>query len=169
MIVRNKIWDEIVHSDANAICARKYANVQRRIQLFYLISIPVLSAICVFMAKMELCNETFWTALVIFISSIVKAIFPQIILPEKEIIKLDKLYQDFTDYYTKVEDIWSRVDKKTISDEDAEKELVALQKTNVKKKAELNKLVIWIPKYIDNKITKESERHLNAIFNNEYE
>ena len=169
MIVRNKIWEEIKHADANAICARRYANVQRRIQLFYLISVPVLSAICVFLAKMELCNETFWTALIILATSIVKAIFPQVILPEKDILKLDKLYQDFTDCYSKLESLIFKFDKKLINEVDAERELSTIQKNNVKRKTELNKLVLWIPKCIDNSITKESERHLKAVFNNEYE
>jgi DNA polymerase sigma len=169
MIVRNKIWDEIVHADANAICARKYANVQRRIQLFYLISVPLLSAVCVVLTKLQLYNETVWTALFIFVSSLIKAVFPRIVLPEKDILELDKLFQDFSAYYGKLEDLWFRYEKKVISEEDAEKEVVAIGKSNVKKKKALNKLVLWIPKYIDNRITKESEQHLNPIFNNKYE
>lgn len=169
MIIRNKIWDEIVHADANAICARKYANVQRRIQLFYLISVPVLSAVCVLFTKLQLYNETVWTALFLFISSLIKAVFPKLILPEKEILEIDKLYQDFSEYYCKLEDLWFRHEKNIISDEVAEKEVLAIGKSNVKKKQVLNKLVLWIPKYIDNRITKESERHLNSIFNNKYE
>lgn len=169
MIVRNKIWDEIVHADANRICTRKYANAQRRIQLIYKVGVPLLSGICAVAVEYDKLRAAFWTALILCISTIFKAVFPQIILPEKEIAALDKLHEVFLVYRDKVEGLLHRFDKKEINEEEAFIELDSLQKANSKKKSELNKLVLWIPRFIDNSITKESEQYLNAIYNNKYE
>ncbi|MST76830.1 hypothetical protein FYJ72_03815 [Prevotella copri] len=169
MIVRNKIWDEIKHSDANRICARKYANVQRRIALGYKIIVPLLAGICAIAVKIDQENAAFWASIIICVSTIMKAVFPQLILPDKDVDTLDTLQLDFFDYRNKLEDLFHRFDKNEYSEDEAQRKLNTLQKETSKRSSQLNKLVFWIPSYVDRSITKESEQYLNAIHNNKYE
>ena len=85
MIIRNKIWDEIKEADVFSRCARRYASVQRKIQFVYKIAIPVLAALCALFTKLNMPNYTFWSAVLICLSTILKSVFTQIILSEKDI------------------------------------------------------------------------------------
>ena len=85
MIIRNKIWDEIKEADIFSRCARRYASVQRKIQFVYKIAIPVLAALCALFSKLNMPNYTFWSAVLICLSTILKSFFTQIILSEKDI------------------------------------------------------------------------------------
>ena len=157
MAVWNKIWDEVIHADANAICARKYANVQRRIQLAYKILIPLLSGLSAF-------------AVILCVSTIAKAVFPQLILSELDIQRLSKLHTEFINYREKVEGLMERFkNDKELKDEDALKELLRLKKSITEQNAELDKLVLWIPSFIDKHITIESDRYLSAVHKNKYQ
>lgn len=169
MIIRNKIWEEIVHADANAICSRRYATVQRRIQIAYAILIPFCSALCALFAKLEWKEATIGTAVMMFISTLAKGIFPKIILSERNIIRLDELFKEFMDYRNNIEKLFDDFDNNVINQRQAKTQLDDIIQSNTKRTAELNKLVLWIPKCIDNSITKESEEYLNRVYKNIYE
>lgn len=98
MIVRNKIWEEIKEADVFYRCAIEYASVQRQIKFAYKIAIPLLAALCVLFTKLEMPNYTLWSAILIFVSSVLKAFCTQIILSDKNIEQLDKLGVDFESY-----------------------------------------------------------------------
>lgn len=112
MIVRNLIWEEITQSHANAICARKYATIQRRIELLYKVLIPVLAALCTLLSALSIYKGTTITAAVIFISSTAKSVFPKVILPEKDIQSLDELYKFYTEYNAEAGKLFHSLDKK---------------------------------------------------------
>lgn len=169
MIVRNKIWEEIKQTKANAICAQKYSTVQRRIDLTYKVMIPLLSALCALFSTMELYDKTLCSAIVLFISSTVKAIFPKLILSEKNILALDELYKAFNNSLTDLESLFHNLDYNAISENDAMLEINRLTKLNTELAEELNRLVLWIPPFVDKRITEETEYYLNATYNNKYE
>ena len=168
MIVRNLIWEEITQSHANAICARKYATIQRRIELLYKVLIPVLAALCTLLSALSIYKGTTITAAVIFISSTAKSVFPKVILPEKDIQSLDELYKFYTEYNAEAGKLFHSLDKKKINEETALEKIKKLKSKAADKNAELNKLVLWIPHVIDKRITIESEHHLNRIFFNKF-
>lgn len=169
MIVRNKIWEEIKQTKANAICAQKYSTVQRRIDLVYKVMIPLLSALCVLFSTMEWYDKTLCSAIVLFVSSTAKAIFPKLILPEKSILALDELYKAFNNSLTDLESLFHNLDNNTISENDAVSEISKLIKSNAELSEELNRLVLWIPAFADKRITEETEYYLNATYNNKFE
>lgn len=168
MITRNKIWDEIKDADVFSRCAMRYASVQRKIQFAYKIAIPVLAALCALFSKLNMPNYTFWSAVLICLSTILKSFFTQIILSEKDIEKLDKLGVEFENFRTKYEDLMRKLDNNEISDYEASNIIDKQQSTYSKKKSELNKLILWIPSWINNRLQKESEEYLKGIHYNQY-
>lgn len=168
MITRNKIWDEIKEADVFSRCAMRYASVQRKIQFAYKIAIPVLAALCALFSKLNMPNYTFWSAVLICLSTILKSFFTQIILSEKDIEKLDKLGVEFENVRTKFEDLMRKLDSNEILDYEASNIIDKQQSTYSKKKSELNKLILWIPSWINNRLQKESEEYLKGIHYNQY-
>jgi hypothetical protein len=168
MIVRNKIWEEIKEADVFYRCAIEYASVQRQFFFFYKVAIPVLAALCALFAKLEMPSFTFWSAILIFVSSILKTFCTQIILPDKIIEQLDKLGVDFESYRVKDEKLMEELDNDKITDEDAIKELNKHNSDYCKKKSELNKLVLWIPFWIKKRLRMSSEEYLLRVHHNQY-
>lgn len=113
-------------------------------------------------------NYTFWSAILIFVSSILKTFCTQIILPDKNIEKLDKLGVDFENYRLKDEKLMEELDNDKITDEDVIKELNKHNSDYCKKKSELNKLVLWIPFWIKKRLQMSSEEYLLRVHHNKY-
>ena len=168
MIVRNKIWEEIKEADVFYRCAIEYASLQRQILFAYKVTIPVLAALCALFAKLEIPSFTFWTAILIFVSSFLKTFCTQIILPDRDIEKLDKLGVDFEQYRVKDEKLLEELDNDKITDEDVIKELNKHNSDYCKKKSELNKLVLWIPFWIKKRLRMSSEEYLLRVHHNQY-
>lgn len=168
MIIRNKIWDEIKETDVFSRCALRYASVQRKIQFVYKVTIPVLAALCALFTKLNMPAYTFWSAVLICFSTILKSFFTQIILSEKDIERLDKLGEDFENYRTKCEDLMRKLDNKEISENEASNVIDKQQAIYSKKKTELNKLILWIPFWKKRRLQKESEEYLKGIHFNQY-
>ena len=168
MIIRNKIWDEIKEVDVFSRCAMRYASVQRKIQFAYKVAIPVLAALCALFTKLNMPNYTFWSAVLICFSTILKSFCTQIVLSEKDIEKLDKLGVDFENCRTKYEDLMRKLDNKEISENEASNVIDKQQSIYSKKKSELNKLILWIPLGTKRRLKKESEEYLKGIHFNQY-
>lgn len=168
MVVRNKIWDEIKEADVFSRCAMRYASVQREIQFVYRITIPVLAALCALFTKLNMPDYTFWSAVLICFSTILKSFFTQIILSGKDIERLDKLGVDFENFRTKYEDLMRKLDNKEISDNEASTVIDKQQLIYSQKKSELNKLILWIPILEKRRLQKESEEYLKGIHYNQY-
>ena len=168
MIVRNKIWEGIKEADVFYRCAIEYASVQRQVLFFYKVAIPVLAALCALFAKLEMPSFSFWSAILIFVSSILKTFCTQIILPDNKIEKLDKLGVDFENYRLKGEKLMEELDNDMITDEDAIKELNKHNSDYCKKKSELNKLILWIPFWIKKRLRMSSEEYLLRVHHNQY-
>lgn len=168
MIVRNKIWEEIKEADVFSRCAVEYASLQRQILFAYKVAIPILAASCALFAKLGMPNWTFWSAVIICISSILKTFFTQIILPEKDLDRLDKLGVDFENYRVTDEKMMEELDNMKTTDEIVLKVLNRHNSEYCKKKAELNKLVLWIPSWVKNRLQKDSEEYLLRVHHNQY-
>lgn len=168
MVIRNKIWEEIEEADVFFRCAREYASVQRKIKLAYKIAIPLLAALCVLFTKMEMPNYTLWSAILIFVSSVLKAFCTQIILSEKDIEKLDKLGVEFENCRLDYENLMDKFDNEELSEDKVIEELNMQSKNYNWKKSELNKLVLWIPFWIKRRLQKESDDYLLRVHHNQY-
>ncbi len=168
MVVRNKIWDEIKEADVFSRCAMRYASLQRKIQFAYKVAIPVLAALCALFSKLNMPDYTFWSAVLICFSTILKSFFTQIILSGKDIERLDKLGVDFENFRTKYEDLMRKLDNKEISDNEASTVIGKQQLIYSQKKSELNKLILWIPILEKRRLQKESEEYLKGIHYNQY-
>ena len=106
--------------------------------------------------------------IIIFISSILKIFFTQIILSEKDIDNLDNLGVDFEKYRTTFEKLLEESDNGSLTDKEV---LKTLNKNNIdycKKKSELNKFVLWIPSCVNKKLQEESEKYLLRVYHNKY-
>ena len=168
MIIRNKIWEEIEEADVFFRCAREYASVQRQIKFAYKIAIPLLAALCVLFTKLEMPNYTFWSAILIFVSSVLKSFCTQIILSEKDIDRLDELGIEFENCRLDYENIMEKLDNEEISEEKAKEELNKYSQNYIRMKADLNKLILWIPFWVKKLLQKESEDYLLRVHHNQY-
>ena len=168
MIVRNKVWEEIKESDVNYRCAEEYASVQRQVKFAYKVATPILAALCALFAKLELPEYTFWSAMLIFISSVLKAFCTQIILSEKDIDRLEILGVYFEKHRINYENLMEKLDNQEIAEEKLMEELNKNSQNYSKKKSELNKLVLWIPFWVKRRQLKESEEYFLRVHYNQY-
>ena len=168
MIVRNKIWAEIEEVDVFYRCAREYASVQRQIKFAYKIAILLLAALCVLFTKLEMPNYTLWSAILIFVSSVLKAFCTQIILSDKSIEELEELGVDFENCRLAYENLMEKFDNEELSEEKVIEELNKRSKNYNRKKSELNKLVLWIPFWVKRRLQKESDDYLLRVHHNQY-
>lgn len=162
----NQIWKELKTYKTYALCAREYASIQRKLSVIYNISIPLLAAVCVFLAKIENYDATIITACIILISSGLKAIFPRLLLSDKSLDAIDAIGTFFDKHANEAQFLMNGLRNNTISVNDAEKKLEKLVKTKSNKETELNKLVLWIPFWVNRRMTKQVERELKE---NNYE
>ena len=168
MVTRNKLWDDIKEADVFSRCARRYASVQRKIQFVYKVAIPVLAALCALFTKLNMPNYTFWSAILICFSTILKSFCTQILLTEKNIEKLNTLGAEFEKLRTKYENLMRKLDNKEISENDASDVIDKLQSNYSKMKSELNDLIWWIPFWKNRRLQKESEEYLKGVHFNQY-
>ena len=162
----NQIWKELKTYKTYALCAREYASIQRKLSVIYNISIPLLAAVCVFLAKIENYDATIITACIILISSGLKAIFPRLLLSDKSLDAIDAIGTFFDKHANEAQFLMNGLRNNTISVNDAEKKLEKLVKTKSNKETELNKLVLWITFWVNRRMTKQVERELKE---NNYE
>ena len=156
----SQIWKELKTYKTYALCAREYASIQRKLSVVYNISIPLLAAVCVFLAKIENYDATIITACVILVSSGLKAIFPRLLLSDKSLDALDAVGTFFDKHSNEAQFLINGLRNKTISVNDAEKKLEKLVSTKSNKETELNALVLWIPFWENRRMTKQVEREL---------
>lgn len=169
MIVRNRIWEEVKEADVFLRCASEYAAVQRKIKFGYKVAIPVLAALIALFAKLNMPNYVFWSAILIFASSIIKSFCTQIVLPDKDIDRLEALGVEFEKHRIKDEDLMTKLDNKEITDIEALEELKRRNSDYGKKKSELNMLVLWIPSWVNKHLQAKSEEYLLRVYYNQYD
>lgn len=75
---------------------------------------------------------------------------------------------EFENFRTKYEDLMRKLDNKEISDNEASNVIDKQQSIYSKKKSELNKIILWIPSWINNRLQRESEEYLRGIHYNQY-
>ena len=169
MFVRNRVWEVVKEADVFFRCASKYASVQRQIRFGYKVAIPILAALIALFTKLNMPNYVFWSAVLIFVSSIIKSFCTQVVLPDKDIDRLELIGTEFEKHRIRDEELMEKLDNGEISDKEAIEELKKHSSNYGKKKSELNKLVLWIPFWVKKRLQKESDEYLLRVHYNQYD
>lgn len=144
--------------------------MQRKLAFAYKVFVPICSGFFAILAKLQFLDTAFWVAIVLSATSTLKAVVNNLILPESKIEELDRLTEFFGNHQNKLETIFYRLDNDdTYSECNALDDLKKQSAKNASNKTILSSLILWIPRWIDNDITKESERHLREIHFNKYD
>ncbi len=76
------------------------------------------------------------------------------------------------DYYNsflnKLEVFFYQLDKEQKTDDEVMMELFILKETECKKQSQLNRLIRWIPKWLQNKVDKEVDTYIKEVYYNIY-
>lgn len=167
MEVRNKVWEEFKQAKSNVICIRRYTSLQRQLNSIYQMFIAICAAVGTFSFGFS-DKIPFIALLSIAVVSLVKAIFPQILQPEQELCRLDALMDYYNSFLNKLEVFFYQIDKEQKTDDEVMSELFALKENECKKQSELNKLIRWIPKWMQRKTDKEVKTYIDEVYFNIY-
>lgn len=152
-ILRNKIWEEIKETLGDKICANKYADLQERLNLIYKILIPLMSATCSLLSFLEHNIPAMVIAILTFLISVVKAFGTKLILTEKKIEHLHNLCLDFDKLLDDMEQLFWDYDNGRKDDDGANEKFNELKEQIRNPREQLNRLVLYIPGWVDNNIT----------------
>lgn len=172
MYIRNKIWITICDVNVNSLCARDYATLYRRMDIIYKFIIPFLSALCALFTKIESVsniNIVFYSAIIMFVFSSIKALLNATSISKDTIYILDNLFKKYSDIENKLANLMQDLDKGIYSEEKITKKFnyIAEEITQINK--ELNSKIVWIPKFIEKKLQMESKIHLKNTYYEEYQ
>lgn len=168
MEVRNKIWEEFKQAYANVSCIRRYTSLQRQLNCIYQVFIAATAAIGTVVSGFDPKASVFALGAIAFVS-LTKAIFPQIIQPEKELCDLDAIMEYYSSFMNKMEMLFYQYDKEQKSDDDIMNELYELKEDECKKYSQMNKLIRWIPDRMQKNIDKEVDTYIKEVYFNSYE
>ena len=168
MEVRNKIWEEFKQAYANVSCIRRYTSMQRQLNCIYQVFIAATAAVGTVFSGYKP-EASIYALGAIAVVSLTKAIFPQILQPEKELCDLDALMEYYSSYMNKMELLFYQYDKEQKTDDDIMKELSELKEDECKKMSQMNKLIRWIPWLMQRNINKEANSYINKVYFNIYE
>ena len=168
MEVRNKIWEEFKQAYANVSCIRRYTSMQRQLNCIYQVFIAATAAVGTVFSGFKP-EASIYALGAIAVVSLTKAIFPQILQPEKELCDLDALMEYYSSYMNKMELLFYQYDKEQKTDDDIMKELSELKEDECKKMSQMNKLIRWIPWLMQRNINNEANSYINKVYFNSYE
>lgn len=168
MEVRNKIWEEFKQAKANVVCIRHYTSLQRQLNCIYQVFIAATATIGTVVSGFH-AEASVYALGAIAIVSLTKAIFPQIIQPEQDLCALDELMDYYNSFMNKMEVFFYQLDQEQKSDDEIMKDLFVLKEKECKKESQMNKLIRWIPHYMQRKIDEEVIRYIKQVHFNIYE
>ncbi len=168
MEVRNKIWEEFKQARANVICIRKYTSFQRQWNCIYHVFIATTAAVGTVVSGFHI-EASVYALGAIAIVSLVKAIFPQILQSEQELCILDSLMDYYNCYMNKMEKLFYQLDTDQQSDDEVMGEIFKLKEEECSKESQINKLVRWIPYYMQKKIDEEVNTYINEVYYDIYQ
>lgn len=167
MEVRNKIWEEFKQAKANVVCIRRYNSIQRQMNCLYQVFIAASAAIGTVASAFNI-QASVYALGAIAIVSLAKAIFPEILQQEKELCELDGIMDYYNSFLNKLEVFFYQLDKEQKTDDEVMMELFILKETECKKQSQLNRLIRWIPKWLQNKVDKEVDIYIKEVYYNIY-
>lgn len=167
MEVRNKVWEEFKQAYANVSCIRRYTSMQRQLNCIYQVFIAATAAGGTVFSGFVPEASIYALGAIAFVS-LTKAIFPQILQPEKELCDLDALMEYYSLYMNKMELLFYQYDNNQKGDDDIMNELYCLKEDECKKFSQMNKLVHWIPWLMQKHIDKEGDTYINKVYFNKY-
>lgn len=168
MEVRNKIWEEFKQAMANVICVRRYTSLQRLLNNIYQVFIAGTAAIGTVLSGFDV-RASVYALGAIAVVSLAKAIFPQILQPEKELCELDAIMDYYNSFMNKLEYLFYQYDKDQKTDDEVMEELFVLKEDECKQQSTLNKLVRWIPDWMQKKTDAEVDLYIKEVYYNIYE
>ena len=101
--------------------------------------------------------------------SVVRAIFPHFLQPEKELCILDGLMDYYNQYMNEMEYLFYRFDHKEIDEKDAIRIIYDLKKDECSQQSIMNRLIRSIPKSRHKKIDSDSTEYINRVYFDKYE
>lgn len=168
MVIKNKIWEEMKQAHANVLCVKWYTDKQRKHERYCQMFIALVASGGTFGYLLNEIAPLISSSIIAFVS-VVKALFPHFIQPEKELCILDGLMDYYNGYMTELEHLYFRYETEDISDKEIEEFLYHLKKEEGGKQSTFNRLVRSIPQKRHEKIIKESETYINRVYYNNYE
>ena len=168
MEVRNKIWEEIKQAKSNAICIRRYNSLQRQLNCLYNVFIATAATIGTISTRFNMELSIYALVSIAFVS-LVKSIFPQILQPEQELCNLDALMDYYNSFANKLEYLFYQFDEDKITEEEVVEKLFNMKYEECNKQSQMNKLIRFIPWYIQNDVDKEIKIYLDEVYYDKYE
>lgn len=165
MVIKNKIWEEMKQAHANVLCVKWYTDKQRKHDRYYQMFIALVASGGTFGYLLNDIAPLISSSIIAFVS-VVKALFPHFIQPEKELCILDGLMDYYNGYMTELEHLYFRYETEDISDKETEEFLYHLKKEEGGKQSTFNRLVRSIPQKRHEKIIQESETYINRVYYN---
>ena len=117
MIVRNKVWEELKQAHVNILCLRWYTDRQRKYERYYQCFIAITASVGTFGYVFENWLPFVSSLLIAFIS-VVKALFPQFIQPEKELCILDGIMDFYNRYMNDLELLMHQNDTEQLNEDE---------------------------------------------------
>lgn len=167
MEVRNKVWEEFKQAKANVVCISRYNSVQRQLNCIYQVFIAATAAIGTVVSGFNV-QASVYALGAIAIVSLTKAIFPEIIQQEKELCELDDIMDYYNSFINKLEKFFYELDKEQKTDDEVMTELFTLKEDECKKQSQMNKLIRWIPKWMQKKVDAEVQTYIEEVYYNIY-
>lgn len=127
MVIKNKIWEEMKQAHANVLCVKWYTDKQRKHDRYYQMFIALVASGGTFGYLLNDIAPLISSSIIAFVS-VVKALFPHFIQPEKELCILDGLMDYYNGYMTELEHLYFRYETEDISDKETEEFLYHLKK-----------------------------------------
>lgn len=168
MVVRNKIWEEFKQAKANVECIARYTSIQRQLNCIYQVFIAVTAAVGTVTSGFYI-EASVYALGAIAIVSLAKAIFPQIIQPENELCALDGIMDYYNSFMNKLEDLFYEFDKKQKTEDEVMVEIFNLKEEECKMQSQMNKLIRWIPNFMQNQVNEKTEEYIKRVYYGEYE
>ena len=167
MEVRNKIWEEFKQAKANVVCIRCYNSIQRKMNCIYQVFIAASAAIGTVVSAFNI-QASVYALGAIAVVSLAKAIFPEILQQEKELCELDGIMDYYNSFLNRLEVFFYQLDKEQKTDDEVMQELFVLKETECKKQSQLNRLIRWIPQWLQKKVDKEVDTYIKEVYYNIY-
>ena len=168
MIVRNKVWEELKQAHVNILCLRWYTDSQRKYERYYQCFIAITASIGTFGYVFENWLPFVSSLLIAFIS-VVKALFPQFIQPEKELCILDSIMDFYNRYMNDLELLMHQNDTEQLNEDETMIKIHQLKGDECEKQSIMNRFVRSIPKKRLKLLENESTEYINRVYFNKYE
>lgn len=168
MIVRNKVWEELKQAHVNILCLRWYTDRQRKYERYYQCFIAITASVGTFGYVFENWLPFVSSLLIAFIS-VVKALFPQFIQPEKELCILDGIMDFYNRYMNDLELLMHQNDTEQLNEDETMIKIHQLKGDECEKQSIMNRFVRSIPKKRLKLLENESTEYINRVYFNKYE